>query len=322
MNDPSHSSNNTAINQTSSVRLSVTDKIRELFDLSLFAVERVLSNQSSDEVVRTLEEYGQYATAYLDAELQDLRIVEIGFGARPWRVAALRALGADVWGIDLDRPMLNGGWSEMAQVRRQNGLERALKSAFRFHVLDRFEKRQIARKLSCKLDLGSVADRLIVGDASDAATWDKMGDRPVDICISEDVFEHIPAERLPPLCRIMASRMAKSSLALIRPCVFTGITGGHLAEWFAPEVDKPRRRRSAPWEHLRADRYRPNTYLNRLRLADYRNIFSEHFQIIEEVPLQKRLGAQYFANEVRKELCEYAEEELFSNNILFVLQKK
>jgi hypothetical protein len=34
-----------------------------------------------------------------------------------------------------------------------------------------------------------------------------------------------------------------------------------------------RRRKSDPWEHLREDRYPPDTFLRRLSRADYQRIF-------------------------------------------------
>ncbi len=58
--------------------------------------------------------------------------------------------------------------------------------------------------------------------------------------------------------------------ALIRPNVFTGITGGHLVEWNRAAIrEPPARRRSEPWEHLRGRRWRANTYLNEMTLAQY-----------------------------------------------------
>ena len=53
----------------------------------------------------------------------------------------------------------------------------------------------------------------------------------IDLVCSEDVFEHIRLSSLERLVPRMAAWLAPHGIALIRPNVFTGITGGHLVEW-------------------------------------------------------------------------------------------
>jgi hypothetical protein len=218
--------------------------------------------------------------------------------------------------------LLAPGVGEFARIVKANGPERAVKSTLRSLLLDSRERRGIERRLGESFDLRELAGRLIVADATEPEAWRRFEGSTFDLIISEDVFEHIPAQRIPPLCQIMAEHMYEDSLALIRPFVFSGISGGHLVEWFAEDVHRVRRRRAAAWEHLRAKRYRPNTYLNELRLADYRRLFAEDFDILSEEFLQNDLGRQYLTPEIREELKGYTDEELFANNVLFVLRKK
>ncbi len=308
--------------QTSSMRMPLTQKLSELVELVSFAIRRVRDESYGQQIVEALGEYERLAQERSGRDLAGLKVMEIGFGARPWRMAALLSRGCDAWGIDIDRPLLTPGVGEFARILKANGPERAVKSTLRSLFLDSRERRGIERRLGVKFDLRELATRLIVADASEEAAWQRFSGSRFDLILSEDVFEHIPSRRIPPLCRIMAQHMSDDSLALIRPFVFSGISGGHLAEWFAEDVDRVRGRRAAPWEHLRARRYRPNTYLNELRLADYRRLFSEDFDVLSEEFLQKDLGRRYLTPEIRDELVDYTDEELFANNVLFVLRKK
>lgn len=79
-------------------------------------------------------------------------------------------------------------------------------------------------------------------------------------------------------------------------------------------------RKTEPFEHLRKRRHPANTYLNELTRAEYRRLFQKHFDIIEERVTRPNLGRQYLTDEVRKELSSYSEDELFSNQVLFVLK--
>jgi hypothetical protein len=307
--------------RTSSAALSRREKLRELARLGGFAFRQAVEGRYCDQIRAAITEYDIFARRFASKALREARVLDIGFGARPWRAAALDALGADVWGVDLDRPVLRGSPRELLTIYRDDGAERALKSAARFFLLDGLERRGLERRLGLPIRPSDLEGRLISGDASDPAVWESF-DGPFDLLVSEDVFEHVPVERIAPLCRLMAAHMTETSVALVRPFVFTGISGGHLAEWFAEEVDRPGPRRAEPWEHLRGDRYRPNTFLNRLRLRDYRRLFSVDFEIVEERPLQVDLGRQYLTPEIRAELANYEEEELLSNNVLFVLRRQ
>ncbi len=74
------------------------------------------------------------------------------------------------------------------------------------------------------------------------------------------------------------------------------------------------------WEHLRKKRHAANTYLNGMSLAGYRALFSRYFQILEETVAIPGLGAQFMTPAIREELKDYADEELFSNGVIFVLR--
>jgi hypothetical protein len=71
---------------------------------------------------------------------------------------------------------------------------------------------------------------------------------------------------------------------------------------------------------LRKRRFNANTYLNCLSRADYREIFSRHFDILEEKVMHPNLGREWLTDEVRAELPQWSEEELLSNRVEFALR--
>jgi len=308
-----------ARSNSSSQPVSVPAKVLEWWDLF---VDRLRRSDAVDTLFERFAEYDSYLKEYASTTLRDATILEIGFGARPYRLMALTSLGYDATGVDLDQPTLHGTRRELTAIYKRNGFERALKTLVRSTLFDARERRALAKLLRQRgSELVIQDDRYIVMDSTSSQFDDIMRKQPVDLIVSEDVFEHIPTDALGELVARMGSWLTPDGIALIRPNVFTGITGGHLVEWYPP-VDDRRRRRSEPWEHLRKNRYVANTFLNKLTRADFRRLFSEHFDILEEHALIPDLGREYATPEVRAELREFSDEELFSNQVLFVLRPR
>jgi SAM-dependent methyltransferase len=265
-----------------------------------------------------IAEYDRLLRAYGGVALADAVVFEIGFGARPHRQTALQSMGIDVRGVDAEAPVIRGRPSQFVTMLRRNGFERAAKSLIRHTLFDRAEGRALERALrqrgfTPRLD----PTRLIVADARVVAVEPES----LDLVISEDVFEHLQRDTLEQVIAAMARWLRPTGIALIRPNVFTGITGGHLIEWSRWAMRQPpSERRSEPWEHLRQCRFRANTYLNELTRAEYRELFGVHFEILEERVAQPDLGREHFDARARAELAGWPDEELFSNQTLFVLR--
>ena len=232
----------------------------------------------------------------------------------------MTAAGASVTGVDMEVPVLSLRPSTLLEVYRRNGAERLLKSVARRLLFDRRADRLLGEALAARYGSAEIRHgRLVV---SDAAGLD-LPPRSLDLIVSEDVFEHMTVESVESTVGLMRGWLKPGGLALVRPNVFPGISGGHLSEWNVESIfdspDAPRR--SAPWEHLRARRYRPNTFLNELRREDYRRAFEAGgFEILEDRSRYPELGAQFLTPAIREELAEWPEEELFSNQTLFVLR--
>ena len=266
----------------------------------------------------TVAEYDALLHEYVGIRLRDARVLEIGFGARPHRQMLLHSMGVDASGVDAEVPALSGRPAEFFRMLKHNGPERAAKSLGRHVFFDRAEREALTfairqRGLEPRLD----ASKLIISDAGKL----HVAASSLDLVFSEDVFEHIERVTIERLVPRMAAWLRPRGLALIRPNVFTGITGGHLLEWSRESMHRPPTKRdSEPWEHLRKRRFAPNTYLNGLTRADYRNVFSQSFELIEERVAQPALGREYFDDDAQRDLIGWPDDELFSNQTLFVLR--
>lgn len=267
-----------------------------------------------------IDEYGALSRAHRGFDLRGAQVLEVGFGTRASRLAVLSAAGAAPIGVDMEVPLLDFKPATLLRIQRENGAERLAKSVARFLLFDRTARRRLRQALAQKyasttLEYGRI-------EVCDAAALE-LPDGSLDLVVSEDVFEHMTPDSIARTLAGMRRWLKSDALALIRPNVFTGISGGHLAEWSVESVrDRPEEpRRSAPWEHLRGRRFEPNTFLNELTLADYRRAFADGgFEILEERCRYPQLGASLLTPEVRQELSEWPDEELLSNQTMFVLR--
>jgi hypothetical protein len=283
--------------------------------------QRGLSGHNFETLFANIDEYDAFLREHAGIALCDGQILEIGFGAKPYRQMILHSMNVDASGVDAEMPMLSGHPTELFTIIKQNGIERAAKSMLRHIFFDGSERGALSsairqRGFTPRLD----TSRLIVEDAGDL----EIQPSSLDLIFSEDVFEHIERVTLDRLVPRMAEWLRPHGLALIRPNVFTGIVGGHLLEWRSLERgEEPLdQRRSNPWEHLRRRRFAPNTYLNEMTRAEYRELFGRSFEILEERVTQPDLGREYLDEGTRRDLSGWSEDELFSNQTLFVLRPR
>lgn len=248
----------------------------------------------------------------------DCAVVEIGFGARPRRALMLTGLFARVYAIDLDAPLFTT--LDVLRAARKNGAERALKSLAR-HVL--FERREwpafhkAMGKALPEYDPSRV--RFVIGSAGDEKTWDAIGQ--VDLALSFDVFEHIPPDDLRQALQAIRRHLAPGGAVITRPCVFTGIFGGHNLEWYPSRVEG--QSSETAWGHLTDPDFTVNTYLNRLTRRDYCRLFEEAgFAILRDHARRGRFGGRHLTPENRAKLAGFDEYELFSNEVEFHLKPR
>jgi hypothetical protein len=309
--------NRTAPRSPSTAAMPLLTKAREDFRLFCSHWSATRAGDDFSWVYEDVDSYRRLLSSYGTTRLEEARVLEIGYGARPFRLIALQSMGIDAEGVDAEVPILEGRPAEFMAALRVNGFERLLKSTVRRVLFDSREHRQFVASLGAR-GLAEAIDRDRF-HVADAATFEPV--RSYDLIISEDVFEHVATKSLSALIPKMASWLAPGGIALIRPNIFTGITGGHALDWSRHSFMLPNPRRTTePWDHLLSSRHSSNTYLNRLTRRQYREYFSREFEILEEEVSLPDLGREFLTGDVARELSEWSEEELFSNQVRMVLR--
>lgn len=299
--------------------VSIRQKWKEGITLFGWLSSEGASLEGINRMFREIDVYRLTYERYTGRPFASARTLEIGYGARPFRLIAMMSMGMDVRGVDLDMPMIRFSPLRLLQIVKRNGIERALKTCVRNIMFDRREQAKLMTALEQRgYKLTIEPARFLVGDA---ATYN-FGSEPLDLVYSTDVFEHIPPSGLESLLEHLAAQASPRGLLLITVNIFTGIIGGHLPEWYSHMVNNDQPKISEPWEHLRKRRYTPNTYLNGLSRAAYRKLFSRRFETLEEWVIDPDLGRHWLTPEVRAELSDWSEDELFSNRVMFTLRPR
>lgn len=295
--------------------LSLTDRLRN--DLRQLGAIRRAGSQF-EMLFDNIERLDEAAQKWSGRRLAQSRTFEVGFGARPYLLRTLLSLGADAYGVDAEVPYVHGGLAEYRQMLERNGWERAVKTFVRRLLFGSDEEEAFQRELGQR-DLRPApldSTRLFIGDAAECEPPGRF-----DFVYSVAVFEHIQTPALEQLVPRMATWIRPEGLALIIPDVYTGFFGGHLPDWASgvPAAG----RRSEPWEHLRKRRFPANTTLNELTRADYAELFSASFEILEVLESRRsHLAERHLTPELRAELSMYSEQDLLDENPLFVLKPR
>ncbi len=285
----------------------------------LISERNPLKKREFSHLAADLQEYQDVLERFSDKPLDKSQTVEIGCGQRPYRLFYLIANGVSVNAIEKDFVAFNMNLKSIRQSFSINGMERTLKTIIRYFLFDLAENNQFLRELRnvSGRQFDWPLDKITHGDATDVENWPA---EDIDFIYSEDVFEHIPQAVLPQLCEIMAKKLSKNGIALIRPVTYAGLMGGHNIDYY--DLDKNKNRTCPPWDHLRDNNFPSNTYLNKMTRSDYRNLFSKYFDILDETVRDPEGGRSFMTSEIRAELTTWSDEELYCNHIRFILRAK
>lgn len=134
------------------------------------------------------------------------------------------------------------------------------------------------------------------------------------------VFEHIedPRQAMREIYRVLRP----GGVAYIALELFTSLNGAH-----DPALWDDRAYSHVPWAHLRPSyrgRCRSNVYVNRVRLEAYKEMARDTFDEAEFVSAER--GQRQFlltlTPEERRELSEYSDEELCTQDLIILARKK
>ena len=120
------------------------ERMRENVEL-LRSYRRINSaNSGFEQMLNDVTRYDESLTRHAGKSLSEARVFEIGYGARPYRLRAIHATGADVYGVDAEAPLLGNSPSEYLTILRRNGWERLAKTLVRHGERSNRRQRRIS----------------------------------------------------------------------------------------------------------------------------------------------------------------------------------
>jgi SAM-dependent methyltransferase len=242
--------------------------------------------------------------------LSTLRVLDFGCGQIAPQTALFHADGHNVVGVDMEVSTYKMNPVTFVRVLRTNGLERALKSLVRHVLFDAKYFRKMQQLYGCPIALDDLDVQVTDGKLL------PFDDHEFDFVVSSCVFEHVAD--VPSVMRELARVIKPSGLIYLAFHLFPSLSGGHNLEWHIAD-DEQRTRQVPPWDHLRQCLFPPNTFLNRLKLEDYRRAFAQTFTIVREEVTTA--GAWALSLQLEQELLSkgYTREDLLSELAFFTL---
>lgn len=241
------------------------------------------------------------------------RVLDVGCGKLYWFSLLLHSCGAQVTGIDTEIVEPPGsGLGKYRRLLRHNGLERTLKTCCWDVIYSHAYYDEMRKVASFPIRFDGLDLRQM-----DATRLD-FPDNTFDLIVSHEVFEHLPD--VPAVLSEMCRTMKLGAIAYIYIHNYTSLSGGHHIRWKYPDSEPPDD--VPPWDHLRENRF-PDipSYVNRLRLHEYRRMLEEMFEVLEW-RLIKREGEHFLTPGIRAELADYSKEELLSKGVIIIARPK
>ncbi len=294
----------------SNQQIPVLQKIRAGWDTFKAHQSGVLGNV--DSVIRDHKILCEIIEQYIEKSVDKISVLDLGCGQRATQTALFSADGASVTGVDYEIPTYKMGIKTFFKAAQRHGFERAIKAFIRHMLLDKKFFNDLASSYGKEIDLAKLDTRVM--DASDL----KFEDKSFDFIYSAWVFEHVENVSRA-ICEI--NRILKGGgVAWIGVHLFPSLSGGHNFAWARP--DEAPSKNVPPWDHLLDVTSPVNTYLNKLRLEDYRSIFSKAIQVADEQLTFE--GKQLLTVELKDKLIGkgYSYSDLTTRTVVFLCRKK
>jgi SAM-dependent methyltransferase len=249
---------------------------------------------------------------YFDT-LAGKRVLDVGCGTSYWLSLLLHSRGAQVTGVDIQVIEPPGtGPGKYWRLLRQNGLERMLKTSCWDAIYSRSYYDEMCKIASFTIRFDGLDLRQM-----DATQLD-YPDSTFDLVVSHEVLEHL--RDVPAALSEMQRTMRPGAIAYMYIHNYASLSGGHHIRWKYPDSEPPAD--VPPWDHLRENRFRDiPSYINRLRLHEYRQMFEEMFEVLEW-KLTGREGERFLTPAIRAELSDHSEEELLTRGVIVIARPK
>jgi SAM-dependent methyltransferase len=291
-------------------RMSLVQRARSA--LAIWRDYRAGNLENADATLAFHRQLTELIKTHVCPDPGNLKILEIGCGQRASQTILFAAEGARIFGLDYEFPTYRLGGKRFCRIIKVSGLERALKSLCRHVLFDRQFFRRLSRQAGKRLPLDRV--NVCVMDAAHLA----FPDDAFDFIFSSLVFEHIAD--VPAAVAEVNRALRPEGTAWINIHLFPSLSGGHHKDWTNPQ--KWPSPKVPPWDHIRENRYPADPSLNKLRLEDYRRIFTESLEVLEETPVIE--GEHILTPELETELTRqgYSKEDLLVREVAFRCRKR
>jgi SAM-dependent methyltransferase len=292
----------------SSVHASLADRWKEFRHLYRFHKAEVPHRMQ--HFVQRMREIEQWIERETGVVIRDMRVLDVGCGQH-MRQARYFACRNDVDAIDYDIVPQGFDVPAYASMLRQNGAIRTAKTLAR-------KVAGVDRRYRAALRQALEVNRLppVCYQQMDA-TQLKFADATFDAVFSSAVWMHLPD---PAAANLEVARVLKpGGLVFHSIHLYTHDSGAHDPRVFSTE------RSDLPyWAHLRpsqAHLARPNTFQNKLRLSEWRDLFNTqmpgcHFELRQYA--SERLRPELDRIRAAGELAEYSDDELLTVDLWVV----
>jgi len=244
--------------------------------------------------------------------LEGRRCLDLGCGKSFWLTLLLHSLGAEATGIDPEVARPGRSPAKYLSILRSNGPERSLRTLWWDLTYSRPYYRELERCCGFPLRFQGLDLRPM-----SAAELD-FPPAGFDLAVSHEVFEHLP--RVDLVLRSLRRVLKPDGLAYIYIHNFASLSGGHHIAWKYPDTEPSRE--VPAWDHLRENRF-PEipSWINRLRMTDFRAAFEAEFEILAWLP-GDREGEALLTPELREELAAYSAEELLTKGFTVIARPR
>lgn len=245
-------------------------------------------------------------------DLHGWRVLDVGCGKTFWLTLLLHSYGARVTGFDVEPPTPKITIKSALEIRRKQGLERAMRTAAWAGLFAGPYYRELARLSSFPLRFEGLDLRAMSVTALD------FPDNFFDLIVSHEVFEHLP--NVPAALAEIRRVLKPDGLTYIYVHNYTSLSGGHHLAWKYPDLEPSKT--VPPWDHLRQNCF-PEipSWINKIRVHDYRRFFESEFAILEWIPGNYE-GRALLTPDIRMELSAYSEEELILKGFVVLARPK
>jgi SAM-dependent methyltransferase len=291
-----------------STRTSASDRARELWNLYLFHRRDV--GARVDTVIARAEAADARIAQELGTPVRGYRLLDIGPGQQlPY--LTYFAMTNTAIGVDLDVIVDRFSVRRYTEMLQRNGPTRVVKTLGR-HTLGLH--RRYRTELLGRLGAGAPSYALAQADAGRLP----LRDHALDVVFSNSVFEHLAEPET--VMREAARVLRPGGVAYVSVAIFTSEAGCH-----DPRIFAGRRDALPYWSHLRdgyADLVRPNAFLNRWRLDQWRECVAREWPGASvEVHLDEHKRPELDRLRGSGELGAFRDEELLADDVVALWRK-